>query len=99
MSHVIEHLDDPFNTIKLIEKKMSDKSILILSTYNMDSFIAKILGKRYHWIMPMHKFYFTKTVLINILKKNNLEIFKIKTDVQFVSLKYLFLKLNAIIQN
>ena len=96
MSHVIEHLDDPFNTIKLIEKKMSNKSILILSTYNMDSFIAKILGKSYHWIMPMHKYYFTKTVLANILKKNNLEIFKIKTDVHFLSLKYLFLKLNAI---
>ena len=69
MSHVIEHLDDPFNTIKLIEKKMTHRSILIFSTYNMDSFIAKILGKNYHWIMPMHKYYFTRAVLTNILKK------------------------------
>ena len=33
MSHVIEHLGNPFQIIKLIEQKMNLKSTLIFSTY------------------------------------------------------------------
>ena len=78
MSHVIEHLDKPFDNIESIANKMSKSSVLIFSTYNMDSLIAKVLGKNYQWIMPMHKYYFTKRVLKNILGKYNLEIVNIK---------------------
>ena len=96
MSHVIEHLDNPFENINAIQEKMNKSSVLIFSTYNMDSFIAKILGKNYHWIMPMHKFYFTKKVLKNILVKYNLEIIETITDTHIISLKYFLIKIKAI---
>ena len=44
---LIEHLGNPFQIIKLIEQKMNLKSTLIFSTYNMDSFIARIMGYNY----------------------------------------------------
>lgn len=96
MSHVIEHLDDPFNNIEKIKDKMSNESVFIFSTYNIDSFIAKLLRKNYHWIMPMHKYYFSKKVLKNILKKYNLEIVEIISDTHVISLEYFFTKLSAI---
>jgi len=96
MSHVIEHLDDPFKNINTIQEKMDKSSILIFSTYNMDSFIAKLLGKNYHWIMPMHKYYFSKKVLKNILFRYNLEIIETITDTHIISLKYFFIKIKAI---
>ena len=91
MSHVIEHLDNPFENINAIQEKMNKSSILIFSTYNMDSFIAN-----YHWIMPMHKYYFSKKVLKNILFKYNLEIIETITDTHIISLKYFFIKIKAI---
>ena len=97
MSHVIEHLRNPFQIIELIEQKMNLKSTLIFSTYNMDSLIARILGYNYHWIMPMHLYYFSRKTLKKILQDNNLKIIKIKQDVHIVSLKYFFLKLSALV--
>ena len=96
MSHVIEHLDKPFDNIESIANKMSKSSVLIFSTYNMDSLIAKVLGKNYQWIMPMHKYYFTKRVLKNILGKYNLEIVETISDTHIISMKYFFIKINAI---
>ena len=97
MSHVIEHLDKPFDNIESIANKMSKSSVLIFSTYNMDSIIAKVLGKNYQWIMPMHKYYFTKRVLKNILRKYNLEIVETISDTHIISMKYFFIKINAIV--
>ena len=63
----------------------------------MDSFIARILGYNYQWIMPMHLYYFSRKTLKKILQDNNLKIVKIKQDVHIVSLKYFFLKLSALV--
>jgi 2-polyprenyl-3-methyl-5-hydroxy-6-metoxy-1,4-benzoquinol methylase len=97
MSHVIEHLDSPFEDLRKIRDKMNDKSIFIFSTYNMDSFIAKLLGKHYHWIMPMHKFYFTKTFLQNFMENNGLELVETITDTHTTSIMYFLTKIKTIL--
>ena len=97
MSHVIEHLDKPFENILDVRDKMSEKSVLIFSTYNMDSLVAKVLGKHYHWIMPMHKFYFTKLFLKKFMEQNGLELVETITDTHTTSLKYFFTKIKAIV--
>ena len=97
MSHVIEHLDHPFKDLRKIRDKMTDGSVFIFSTYNMDSFIAKILGKYYHWIMPMHKFYFSKFFLKKFMDDNGLELIETITDTHTTSLKYFFTKIKAIL--
>ena len=43
MSDVVEHLDDPFNIFKLIEKNLKPNGVLIFTTFNMDAFIPKLL--------------------------------------------------------
>ena len=97
MSHVIEHLDHPFEDLKKIRDKMTDSSIFIFSTYNMNSFIAKVLGKHYHWIMPMHKFYFSKAFLKKFMNDNGLQLVETITDTHTTSLKYFFIKMRAIL--
>ena len=97
MSHVIEHLDTPFEDIKKIGEKMSSDSVFIFSTYNMDSLCAKLLGKYYHWIMPMHKFYFSKSFLKKFMTDNGLEVVETITDTHTTSLHYFLKKISAII--
>jgi 2-polyprenyl-3-methyl-5-hydroxy-6-metoxy-1,4-benzoquinol methylase len=93
MCDVIEHLDNPFEIIKKIEQNLKPNGIFIFSTMNMDSFLPKIMRGKYFWIMPQHKFYFTNSTLRYFLKKNNMNIFKIKNDARLVSVEYLLFKL------
>ena len=60
MSDVVEHLDDPFHIFEYLEKNLKEDGTLIFTTFNMDSLVPKILGRNYHWILPMHKFLFFK---------------------------------------
>ena len=93
MSDVIEHLDNPFNVLSLIEKNLNPNGIFIFTTMNMDALLPKIMRGKYHWIMPQHKFYFSNSTLRYFLKRNNMDIFKIKNDVRLISVEYLLFKL------
>ena len=93
MSDVIEHLDNPFNVLSLIEKNLEPNGIFIFTTMNMDALLPKIMRGKYHWIMPQHKFYFSNSTLRYFLKRNNMDIFKIKNDARLISVEYLLFKL------
>ena len=95
MCDVIEHLDNPFEIIKKIEKNLKPNGVFIFSTMNMDSLLPKIMRGKYFWIMPQHKFYFTNSTLKFFLNKNNMNIFKIKNDARIVSVEYLLFKLSV----
>ena len=77
----------------LIEKNLKSNGILIFTTFNIDSILPKIMKSRYHWIIPMHKFYFSNSTLKFFLEKNNMDLFKITTDTRLISLEYLLEKL------
>ena len=96
MTDVIEHLDNPFEVLNLIEKSLNEEGRLILSTFNFDSVFSKIMGKKYPWIIPMHKYYFSNTTLKNCLLKSNLKLFDIQNDTRLISMEYLFQKFNVI---
>ena len=89
MTDVIEHLDRPFNTIDLIKKNLKPNGILILSTYDMESIIPRIMKSKYYWIIPMHKYYFSNSTIKYFLNKSNLKLFKIKNDARLISIEYL----------
>jgi 2-polyprenyl-3-methyl-5-hydroxy-6-metoxy-1,4-benzoquinol methylase len=94
MFDVLEHLDDPDSVIKLCSNNLRENGALIFSTMNMNSLMARVTGRYYPWIIPMHKFYFTNKSVKKYLLKNNLKLDKIIGDVRIVSLEYLFLKIS-----
>ena len=96
MADVIEHFSNPFKMLEIIETILKPDGLLIFTTYNMDSLYARITGKNYHWILPMHLFYFSNKTLKNICLENNLKIYKIKNDSRVVSFYYLLNKLGLI---
>jgi hypothetical protein len=73
---------------------LRENGALIFSTMNMNSLMARVTGRYYPWIIPMHKFYFTNKSVKKYLLKNNLKLDKIIGDVRIVSLEYLFLKIS-----
>ena len=92
MTDVIEHLDNPFLVLSLIEKNLNHNGKFIFSTFNFDSYFSKIMGKNYPWIIPMHKYYFSNSTLKNALHRANLCLFDIQNDVRLINVEYLLQK-------
>ena len=80
--HVIEHLKDPVEAIKLIKKVLKKDGILIVGTPNIDSLVAKMFGKNYRHLIPAHICLYGINSLANFLEKNNFKIIKIEKPIR-----------------
>lgn len=67
--HVIEHIPDPRNCLRLIYKKLKPGGEVILGTPNSDSAVSKLFGKFwYNLDIPRHLFIFSPKTLSRIVQ-------------------------------
>lgn len=92
MWDVLEHLDDPEKYLKTVNGMLvSDNGWLIVNTVNRDSFWARLLGRRWHLIVPPeHLFYYSPKNLKILLGRAGFEIKEIKKMGKRFSLSYIF---------
>ncbi|MDZ4822403.1 MAG: class I SAM-dependent methyltransferase [Flavobacteriales bacterium] len=94
MFDVIEHLQDPVATLKLIDGCVNKNGIIILTTGNIGSFIARIFGKRWRLMTPpQHTFFFSRKTLCSIFENMNYEIEVLKRPWKLVPLGLVFYQL------
>lgn len=78
MSQVIEHLNDPKLTLKILYKTMKIGGVLSITTPNMNSISAKLFGKYWYGLdTPRHLFLFSEDTLVKLLQKTGFKIKKI----------------------
>lgn len=90
MWDVIEHLADPRVALKESYRLLKPGGILALSTITIDSISAKILRRRYPFLMQMHLLYFTRRTLTKLLQEHGFEVQEYKRHRRYVSYSYLF---------
>ena len=96
MSDVIEHLDNPFLSLKLIEKNLNPNEFLFLQLLIWTLLYLKLWVK-----VPLDNanaqiLFFKQNIKI-FLNKFNLDIFKIQMDTRLISLEYLFYKFSILV--
>ena len=66
LSHLIEHLEDPNGSLKMISRIIKDDGVLIIRCPNFASLMSKLTGKHWWWLAPPeHLYHFTpKTIQI-----------------------------------
>lgn len=75
---VLEHVDSPGETIRLFEKLLNDKGIVIIQTPNYRSLMAKIVHNWSWWMVEDHRYFFSKKSLtLLFLKKTWRELYSI----------------------
>lgn len=89
---VFEHVLDPNLFLQKSNKALKKNGILTLSTIDIDSRFAKVLGRRWPWIMNMHLLYFGDNSIENMFSLNNFEVISIKHHSHYASLNYAFKK-------
>ena len=72
---VFEHIRDPHKDLKVIHSLLAPNGLLALNTPDAASLTARLLGPRWHLIIPPeHLFLFTKRALTLLLEKNGFSV-------------------------
>lgn len=75
INHTLEHMDDPQAVLTKVFGLLKNNGILFVDVPNAGSLGARILGKRWPYLLPKeHKSQFTKESLNKLLKDNGFEI-------------------------
>jgi 2-polyprenyl-3-methyl-5-hydroxy-6-metoxy-1,4-benzoquinol methylase len=88
MVDVLEHLIDPLAALKQCHAWLANGGILALSTVNMDTIVARLLGTRWPGFMDMHLTYFTTKSLREFLRRSDFEWVADRPDSRSFSLGY-----------
>lgn len=93
---VLEHVDDPLTTLRDCRDVLKEDGVFAFSTVDIGSMYARLLGRRWPWLMKMHIYYFDKKSIKKYLEKAGLELLEIRTYKHTVSIDYLLYKFQSI---
>ncbi|GAB4431859.1 MAG: methyltransferase domain-containing protein [bacterium] len=87
---VIEHLVDPKKDLLKIRKLLKNDGILLINYPDIGTWMAKLFGRRFWWIISVHLHHFDRKTISEICKLTGFEVFYIKPYWQILDLGYLF---------
>lgn len=88
---VLEHLSDPDDELRLVYKILKPGGLLIINTPDAGSWLARILGKRWHLLTPPeHLIIFNRNNLTQLLKDRGFEVLKVEKIGKRFTLQYVF---------
>lgn len=90
---VLEHIPDPLSTLKIINKILKPKGLIIINFPNIEDIFSKVLGRKWWFILSAHLYYFSTKTLFLMLKKCNFIPFYAKPQFQQLELGYLIYRL------
>jgi len=93
---VIEHVRNPRLYLECCKALLGSGGLLFLTTGEFDSLAAKVMGRRWHlMIPPKHLFYFSRRGLFRLLEETGFEILSTAYDGRFVSREFLVQKVQT----
>ncbi len=91
MCDVLEHVTDPKNFLLEARRILAPEGLLVINTPDAESLVARILGKRWHLIVPPeHLHYLSPKNVGEFLCKNGFEIIENTTIGKRFTLQYIF---------
>ena len=88
MWDVIEHLTDPAAELRNVHRVLRPDGIFAIHTIDIESWFARLMGKRWPWLMEMHLYYFSPRTLSKMLKQTGYEVISSSAQGRFLRLGY-----------
>ncbi len=85
---VIEHLADPAAGIAALSAGLEDGGVLFLTLPDAGSTLARVLGRRWWAVVPMHVQYFTRDSMDALLTRSGFVVEDISTHAKTFSFSY-----------
>jgi len=93
MWDVVEHLLDPVGDVRALARALKPGGVFALSTHSLDSLSARVLGRRYPFLMAMHVTHFTPRTTARLLAGAGLRQVKVRPHLRFLRVGYLIKKM------
>jgi 2-polyprenyl-3-methyl-5-hydroxy-6-metoxy-1,4-benzoquinol methylase len=71
---VVEHLENPSLCFSNVYNYLKPDGMVVVTTHDIGSLFARIMGKRYPWLMRFHLYHFTPETLSALMRENGLEV-------------------------
>jgi SAM-dependent methyltransferase len=88
MRDVVEHLTDPGDALTTVTSLLEPGGVLFVTTPDAGSVVARLLGRRWWSVLPMHVQYFTRSSLERLLTAHGLRMRSITTHPKVFSARY-----------
>lgn len=89
MWDVIEHVADPSAELAKAYHLLNPQGWLVVHTMDIDSLTARLMGRRWPWLMDMHIHYFSQKTLAKMVQKNGFKVIWSGPQGRYLSLGYL----------
>ncbi len=95
---VIEHLEHPSAELGQVHRLLKPGGVIVAHTMDLDSPFARLMGRRWPWLMEMHLYYFTRQTLTLLMEKAGFQVLAIKAQGRYLRLGYLATRIAAFSQ-
>ncbi len=95
---VVEHFPDPKRAMQICYAYLKRGGWIAMSTINIDSLIARLLGRRWPWLMQMHRVYFSPATMRKLLVDAGFTNVSIRVHIRYISLGYLWSRFVSTVQ-
>jgi len=95
MWDVIEHMADPRAELESVFGLLPPGGMLHLSTIDVGSPVARVMGRRWPWLMEMHLHYFDRSTITRLLEEVGFVDVSIGDYTHYVSWEYLSAKVET----
>ena len=85
---VVEHFSDPLSELREMARILRNGGYLFITTADVSTLIANILGKKSPCYLGQHLYYFSKKTLAQMLRKSGFSVLEINSHSQFLQTSY-----------
>jgi SAM-dependent methyltransferase len=94
---VLEHTPDPASTLAECARIIRPGGLLVVNYPDIGSWVARLMGKKWVFLLSVHYFYYTRTTIAAALEKAGFSVQKIRPHIQYLELDYILFRAAAYI--
>ena len=85
---VLEHTPDPKAEVAEARRLLRDEGLLVVNYPDIGSWIARLMGRSWVFLLDVHLYYFTRATIRKLLEDAGFEIVRIRPHLQRLALGY-----------